>query len=213
MIQKNNPQAGVSPTEGGHTAPSVAGQDSPRAGWQPASRMGGQFGGDRRSRGYSGHRGFGEKSSEFDSKLLDLARISHTRAGGKKMRFRAVIVSGNNAGKVGVGAAKGSDVAMAIDKATRLSKKNMIEIPIVENTIPHDVLAKYGAARVLLRPQKKGRGLVAGGTVRVICNLVGIKDISSKILGKTGNKLSNAMATIKALQKLKVKNKEVKKTA
>jgi len=137
---------------------------------------------------------------------LDLARVSHTRAGGRRMRFRAVVVSGNRAGKIGVGVATGRDVQMAVEKATRLSKKYIIEISIVEDSIPHEVISKFGAAKVLLRPQKKGRGLVAGGTVRIICNLAGIKNISSKILGRTGNKLNNAQATIKALRALKIRN-------
>ncbi|MBA7611177.1 30S ribosomal protein S5 [subsurface metagenome] len=140
---------------------------------------------------------------EFESKLLDLARISHTRAGGRKMRFRAVIITGDKKGKVGLGMAKGSDVQLAIEKATRLSKKYLIEVPIIQETIPHEVEAKVGAARVLLRPQRKGRGLVAGGTVRVVCSLAGIKNISSKILGRTGNKINNARATMEALKKLK----------
>ena len=122
------------------------------------------------------------------------------------MRFRAVVVSGNRAGKIGVGVATGQDVQMAIEKATRLSKKYIIEISIVEDSIPHEVISKFGAAKVLLRPQRKGRGLVAGGTVRIICNLAGIKNISSKILGRTRNKLNNAQATIKALKKLKIQN-------
>ncbi|MDI6602923.1 MAG: 30S ribosomal protein S5 [Patescibacteria group bacterium] len=141
---------------------------------------------------------------EFESKLLDLARVAHTRAGGKKLRFRAVIITGNKAGKVGVGVASGLDVAQAIEKATFQSKRNLIEVPIIQDSIPHEVQAKFGPAQVLLRPQRKGRGLVAGGTVRVICQLAGIKNISSKILGRTGNKLNNARATIKALKKLKV---------
>ena len=145
----------------------------------------------------------GEKKEEFESKLLDLARVAHTRAGGKKLRFRAVMVTGNKEGKVGVGVATGTDVALAVEKATRLSKKNLIEVPIIEDTIPHQVEAKFGSAQVLLRPQRKGRGLVAGGTVRIICNLAGIKNISSKILGRTGNKINNAKATILALRKLK----------
>lgn len=153
---------------------------------------------------------FGEPTSEFDSKLLDLSRISHTRAGGKKLRFRAIIITGNKQGKVGVGAAKGKDVALAIEKATRLSKKHLIDVPIVKDTIPHEVYAKYGSAEVLLRPQRKGRGLVAGGVVRVVCTLAGIKNISSKLLGRTGNKLNNAQATILALKKLKIKETNVK---
>jgi len=151
---------------------------------------------------------FGESTSEFDSKLLDLSRISHTRAGGKKLRFRAIVVIGNKQGKVGVGVAKGRDVALAVEKATRLSKKHLIDIPIIEDTIPHEVYAKYGSAKVLLRPQRKGRGLVAGGVVRVVCTLAGIKNVSSKLLGRTGNKLNNARATILALRKLKSKIKD-----
>lgn len=146
-----------------------------------------------------------KKKDEFESKLLDLARVSHTRAGGKKLRFRAIIVAGNRTGKVGIGVASGLDVAGAVEKATFQAKKNLIEVPIVEDTIPHEVEAKFGPAKVLLRPQRKGRGLVAGGTVRVICQLAGIKNISSKIISRTGNKLNNARATIKALKELKIK--------
>ena len=146
-----------------------------------------------------------KKKDEFESKLLDLARVAHTRAGGKKLRFRAIIVSGDKAGKVGVGVASGLDVAQAVEKATFQAKRNLIEVPIVENTIPHEVEAKFGPAQILLRPQRKGRGLVAGGTVRIICQLAGIKNISSKILSRTGNKLNNARATIEALKKIKPK--------
>ncbi len=142
---------------------------------------------------------------EFESKLLDLARVVRVAAGGRRFRFRAVMVIGNKEGKVGVGVAKGADVAQGVEKATRMAKKNLIEVPIVNGSIPHQVEAKFGPAKVLLRPQRKGRGLVAGGTVRVICSLAGIKNISSKILGRTSNKLNNARATIKALQELKIK--------
>jgi small subunit ribosomal protein S5 len=142
---------------------------------------------------------------EFETNLLDLDRVTRVTGGGKHLRFRALIVAGNKAGKVGMGVAKGLDVPQAIEKATRLAKKHIIEVPIVNDTIPHEVSAKFGAAEVLLKPQRKGRGLVAGGTVRVICNLVGIKNISSKILGSTKNKINNAKATIVALQELKIK--------
>lgn len=144
---------------------------------------------------------------EFESKLLDLARVTRVTAGGKRLRFRAVIILGNKQGKVGVGVAKGVDVAQAVEKATRLARKNLIEVPIVENTIPHEVFAKFGAAEVILKPQRKGRGLVAGGVVRVICSLAGIKNISSKILGRTTNKLNNAQAVIKALKNLKLRDR------
>lgn len=146
-----------------------------------------------------------KEKDEFESKLLDLARVTKVTGGGKNLRFRAVIVVGNRKGKVGIGVAKGLDVSQAIDKATRAAKKNLKTIAIKEGTIPHEVEAKYGPARVLLKPQRKGRGLVAGGTVRVICSLSGIQDISSKILSRTTNKLNNARATMIALEKIKEK--------
>jgi len=149
-----------------------------------------------------------ENKEEFESKLLDLARVAHTRAGGRRIGFRAAVVIGNKEGKVGFGIAKGKDVAFAVEKATRLAKKNLIEVAITGDSIPYEVYSKFGSAKVLLRPQRRGRGLVAGGTVRLICNLAGIKNISSKILGRTGNKINNARATIEALKKLKIKNKD-----
>jgi len=145
-----------------------------------------------------------EKSEEgFESKVLDIARVTRVTGGGKRFKFRVVIVIGNKAGKVGLGIAKGLDVAQAVEKATRKAKKNLVTIPISGDTIPHQVEAKFGASRVLLKPQRKGRGLVAGGTVRVICSLAGIKNISSKILSRSRNKLNNAQATILALKMLR----------
>ncbi len=146
-----------------------------------------------------------EKRDEFDSKLLDLARVTRVTAGGKRLRFRAVMAVGNKKGNVGVGVDKGKDVAQAIDKATRVAKKNLITVAVLEDTIPHKTEAKFGSARVLLKPQRKGRGLVAGSAVRTVCELAGIKNISSKILSRSKNKLNNARATILALKKLKEK--------
>ncbi len=150
-------------------------------------------------------RGPAENKDEFDSKLLDLARVTRVSKGGRHFRFRAVMVVGDKAGKVGVGVAKGTDVAQAIEKATRIAKKHLITVDMVEETIRHEVEAKFGAAKVMLKPQRKGRGLVAGGTVRVICTLAGIRNISSKIITRTSNKLNNAQATIEALKQLRVK--------
>ncbi len=140
---------------------------------------------------------------EFESKMLDLARVTRVTKGGKRFKFRAVIAIGDKKGRIGLGAAKGSDVAQAVEKATNKAKKNIINVQILNDTIPYEVEAKFGASRVLLKPQRKGRGLVAGGTVRVICTLIGIKNISSKILSRSGNKLNNAQAVISALKKLK----------
>jgi small subunit ribosomal protein S5 len=144
-----------------------------------------------------------QTEEKFETVVLELRRVCHVRAGGKKLRFRAVVVCGNKKGKVGLGKDSATDAAFAIEKATKKAMKNLIEIPIVEGTIPHEVFAKYQASKVLLKPQKKGRGLVAGGPVRVICRLAGIKDICAKILGKSKNKLTNAIATLEALKKLK----------
>ena len=142
----------------------------------------------------------------MDSKLLDLSRVSHTRAGGRRLRFRAIVISGNKAGKVGLGVASGLDVAQAVEKATIQSKKNMMTVPVVNGTISHEAIAKVGPAQVMIKPQRKGRGLMAGGVVRLICQLAGIKDISSKMLGTTKNKLNNARATMKAFEYLKVQD-------
>lgn len=141
---------------------------------------------------------------EFEQKLLDVRRTARMVAGGRRFSFRAVVVLGNKKGKVGVGVAKGADVSIAIDKAVKQAKKNLIDVVITEDSsISYKIEAKYSAARVMLKPAAKGRGVIAGGTVRAICNLAGIENITAKIIGRTNNKLNNAQATIKALEKLK----------
>ena len=147
-----------------------------------------------------------EPKSEFDSKLLALDRVTRVTGGGKKLRFRACVIIGNRKGKVGIGIAKGKDVSKAMEKAQKIAKKNIIEVPLIEDSIPHETEAKFEASMVLLRPQRGGRGIIAGGPVRVICDLVGIKNISAKILSRSKNKINNATATIEALKKLKVKD-------
>lgn len=166
-------------------------------------------GGFRQRRPGFGRAGVGRdrQKDEFQTKLLDLARVTRVTGGGKRMSFRAVVVAGDKKGKVGIGIDKGKDVSQAIDKATRRAKKDLVGVIIVEGTIPHEVEAKSGPAVILLKPQKKGRGLVAGGAVRTICDLAGIKNISSKILSGSKNKLNNARATIEALKKLKAPGK------
>lgn len=145
-----------------------------------------------------------KRKDEFETKLLDLARVTRVTGGGKRMSFRAVVVAGDKKNKVGIGVDKGKDVSQAIEKATRRAKKDLVSVVIIDGTIPHEVEAKSGPAKILLRPQKKGRGLVAGGAVRTICDLAGIKNISSKILSGSKNKLNNARATIEALKKIRV---------
>ncbi len=148
---------------------------------------------------------------EYDQKLLDVARVVRVVAGGRRFRFRAVMIIGDRAGKVGVGVSKGQDVSLAVEKAVARARKNMIRVPITNGTIPHQVEAKFSTARVILKPAAKGRGIVAGGAVRVVCDLAGIDNLSGKIVGKTRNKLNNAKATIKALESLETEIKEKNK--
>ena len=148
-------------------------------------------------------RQFNKPQDEFESKLLDLTRVTRVTAGGKQLRFRAIIVVGDRKGKIGLGVSKGLDVSQAIDKATKVAKKNLMIVPInKEGGIDHEVEAKFGPSVILLKPQKKGKGLMAGGAVRTLCQLAGIKDISSKVLSRTKNKLNNSKATIKAFELL-----------
>ncbi len=142
------------------------------------------------------------EKKEYEQKLLDLARVTRVVKGGRRFRFRATVVIGNKKGKVGVGVAKGTDVSDAMSKAYNDAKKNMIEVLIKGNTIAHEVLTKLGSAKVLLKPATQGRGIIAGGPVRAVVDLAGIKNIVSKSLG-TSNKLNVARATIEALKSLK----------
>jgi len=198
--QKETPKVNPKPNDGFIPIPT---------GEQPQSRPGVDRG--QRSGGFKQRRpgfrragaGRDRQKDEFQTKLLDLARVTRVTGGGKRMSFRATVVAGDKKGKVGIGVDKGKDVSQAIEKATRRAKRDLVSIIIVDGTIPHEVRAKYGPAVVLLKPQKKGRGLVAGGAVRTICDLGGIKNISSKILSGSKNKLNNARATMEALKKLK----------
>lgn len=139
---------------------------------------------------------------EFEEKLLNLARVTRVVAGGKRFRFRAVVVVGNRKGRVGVGVAKGPDVAIAVQKAAYQAKKNLIDVPIVKGTLPREITQKYNAAVVYLRPAPSGRGINAGGAVRVISELAGLKDVIGKIISRSNNKLNTARATIEAFRQL-----------
>ena len=144
-----------------------------------------------------------KEKPEYEQKLLGVDRVTRVVAGGRRFRFRVVIVLGNRNGRVGTGVAKGQDVSMAVEKAVLQAKKNIVAIVTKNETIPYEVEAKFGSVRVLLKPAAVGRGIVAGGTVRTICDLAGIKNISAKILTRSKNKLNIAKATIKALGQLK----------
>lgn len=154
-------------------------------------------------KGGRGGRGAGRREKpEYDQKLLNLARVTRVVKGGRRFRFRATLVIGNRKGKVGVGVAKGSDVSNAIQKAFAMAKKELVSIPLVGGSIAHAVTGKYGSAKVLLKPATAGRGLIAGGAVRAVMDLLGVKDIVTKSLGSSNN-LNVAQATLVALSTLK----------
>lgn len=138
----------------------------------------------------------------MEQKILDLARVTRVTAGGKRMRFRACVAVGDRKGSVGVGLAKGGDVSAAIAKATTRAKRAMVHVPMDRESIPHDIMVKYKAATVLLKPAPKGTGIIAGGVVRLILSLAGVPNVAAKMLGSS-NKISNANATIEALSRLR----------
>jgi len=143
-----------------------------------------------------------KRNKEFSEKIIQVNRVSKKVKGGNKFGFSVLAVVGNKKGKVGAGLGKAPDVRTAIHKAFRKAKKEVFEVPLQGETIPHQVKIKRGAAKIILKPAPKGAGLIAGGPVRTIAKLVGIKDMSAKILGTT-NKLSNTMTTLAAFKKLK----------
>ncbi|MFA6550943.1 MAG: 30S ribosomal protein S5 [Patescibacteria group bacterium] len=157
-------------------------------------------GGDRR-RGGRDNRREAEKS-EYEQKIIDIARVTRVMAGGKRMRFRACVALGNRNGKVAIGLAKAADVTNAITKAVEQAKKDVFILQIVNGTIAHEVKHKFGAARILLKPSKQGTGIIAGGAVRIVLELAGVKNIVSKIFG-TNNPVNNVKCVMEALKSLK----------
>jgi len=140
--------------------------------------------------------------SEFTETTLSLDRVTRVVKGGRRMRFRAVVVVGNRKGKVGMGTGKANEVQVAVQKATKDAKRFMITIPLVKGTIPHQVDVKFKSARLRIMPASEGTGIIAGGALRVVLDHAGVKNVLAKRFG-TGNKLVNAQATFKALALLK----------
>ncbi|MBI2625850.1 30S ribosomal protein S5 [Candidatus Parcubacteria bacterium] len=141
---------------------------------------------------------------EFDHTVLDVRRVARVVAGGRRFSFRATVVVGNRRGMVGVGIGKGPDVSKAIEKATHQAKKRLLSVPLtVRGSIDYEVMAKFSSAKVYLRPAGEGRGIIAGSSVRAICSLAGIGNITAKILSRSTNKLNIARATMAALGQLK----------
>ncbi len=144
-------------------------------------------------------RSFGSRRepSEFEERVIEVRRVARTVKGGRRIRFRALVVIGNKKGKVGMGIAKANDVAEAVKKAVAQAKKNMIVVPLINGTIPYDVISKHGGAVVMLKPAAEGTSIVAGGAVRALAELAGITDLLSKMMGSS-SKVNNITATLKA---------------
>ena len=145
---------------------------------------------------------FEREPSEFVEKLVALNRVSKTVKGGRVMKFAALMVVGDEKGRVGFGTGKAAEVPEAIRKGIEDAKKNMINISLSGTTIPHEVIGEFGAGRVLMKPATEGTGIIAGGPARNVCELAGIKNIRTKSLG-SNNKQNVVLATIEGLKNLK----------
>jgi small subunit ribosomal protein S5 len=144
-----------------------------------------------------------EKDSEWQERVVQIRRVTKVVKGGKKLSFRAILVIGNEKGQVGVGVGKASDVIGAVKKAVTDGKKNLVTIPMTkDNSIPHIITGRSGAAKVIMRPSAPGSGVIAGGAVRTMLELAGVKNILAKQLGSS-NPLNNARAAADAIANLK----------
>ena len=151
---------------------------------------------------------YNQEPKEFEEKVVQVNRVSKKTAGGNQIGFSVLVVVGDKKGHVGVGLGQGPEVQSSIQKAVSYAKKHLLTVPMKGTTIPHQVLVKVGAAKVLLMPAPAGSGVIAGGAVRAVANAAGIKDISSKVLG-TNNQANNVYATMEALRRLRpVDNKK-----
>ncbi len=144
------------------------------------------------------------EDSEFDKKLVEVRRVTKVVKGGRTMRFSALVVAGNRNGLVGIGVGKANEVPEAVEKATAAAKKNLISVPIVGTTIPHDVIGRFGSSSVQMFSAPQGTGVIAGGSARAVIELAGIKDIVTKSHG-SNNKINGVRATVEGLKLLRTK--------
>lgn len=143
------------------------------------------------------------EEKEFEQRVVDIRRVTRVTKGGKQLRFRATVLVGDGKGRIGFGLGKGADVSLATGKAFRRARKNILHIPLRDETIPYMVRAKFGAGFVLIKPAPKGTGIKAGGPMRIIFELGGVGNVVGKILGTTKNKVNIIKATLKAIEQLK----------
>ncbi len=153
-------------------------------------------------RAHSGKSPMKKEPKEFDEEVVEIARVTKVVKGGRRLRFRATVVIGNRKGKVGMGIGKSHEVTGAIQKAIAKAKKDLVTVNLDGSTIPHDVKIKEKSSIILLLPAAPGTGIIAGGTIRKVLELAGVKDILSKSFGTT-NKVNNTKATFKALKKMR----------
>ncbi|MCD5382249.1 MAG: 30S ribosomal protein S5 [Candidatus Pacebacteria bacterium] len=208
-VKTSSPAASATADTARASQVTKAATDAPAAGTPGRRpRPSGPRGGDRNQRrnprrNRRGGRRDDRARSEFDQKIIGIRRVVRVMAGGRRFSFSVSMVIGNKKGKVGVGVGKAGDTQLAIEKAARNAKKNLIEVPMnKDNHIPHDAHVKYASSEVMLMPAP-GRGLVAGSSVRTVLELAGVKDVTAKIFSRSKNKLNNARAAVEALKQLK----------
>lgn len=148
------------------------------------------------------------EEKQFDERVVHIDRVARVVKGGRRFRFRALVVVGDRKGRVGVGTAKGADVTAAVSKAVETAKKNFVSLNLYKGSFPHEAQSKVGGANILIMPASSGTGLIAGGVVRTVLEVAGVKDALSKSLGST-NKINTAYATLAALQSMQPANKWV----
>lgn len=197
--KKTNPKQSDESQGGEKSAKSATTAQEKTSGKDKKDKGGGKS--KKGSRNTRGRRG-GSRRDDYDSEVIDVRRVTRVIAGGRRFSFRVAAVAGNHKGKVGVGMGKANDISDAIGKAINRAKQNAIKIEMTEgNSIPHEVSAKYNASEVEMYPAP-GRGLVSGSSVRDVVRLAGLKNVSTKLISRTKNKLNNARAAIEALKEL-----------
>lgn len=166
-----------------------------------------EFGQDRSNRPNRGdRRDRPVEEKQYDERVVHIDRVARVVKGGRRFRFRALVVVGDHKGKIGIGISKGADVTSAVTKAVDVAKKHFVSIHLHNGTIPHESEVKVGGARILIKPAVPGTGLIAGGVVRTVLEVAGVSNILSKSLGSS-NKINTAYATLAALQAIEPANK------
>lgn len=145
------------------------------------------------------------EEKQFDERVIHINRVARVVKGGRRFRFQALVVVGDRKNKVGIGVSKGADVTAAVTKATDVAKKNLVKVELYKGTLPHEAEAKVGGAHILIKPASAGTGLIAGGVVRTVLEVAGVKNVLSKSLGSS-NKINTAYATVTALESLTPKS-------